>query len=63
MESWNIWMWLLVGGAALAGTAALATWVTWVLDRTWFNPTWQAARRERLLNDPLYEEPWDASVM
>ncbi|HEX3315404.1 MAG TPA: hypothetical protein VHR72_10960 [Gemmataceae bacterium] len=39
--------------------AASGTGVLWLLNRTWFDPAWLAARHERLFNDPLYEENWE----
>ena len=45
-----------IGGATLA---LLGACVIGMLRRTWFDPAWMAARNERLLNDPLYEENWE----
>jgi hypothetical protein len=59
MATWDI---LSAATFVIGGLAALAGFsvCVWrILERTWFDPAWMAARHERLLNDPLYEENWE----
>ena len=45
--------------SASATLAGISIYVWRLLARTWFNPAWMAARREKLLNDPLHEGNWE----
>jgi hypothetical protein len=58
MGIWEMWPWLVYGCTGIVAIGTAATYLVRLLDRTWFDPVWKATRRQRLLNDPLYEDAW-----
>jgi hypothetical protein len=59
MATWDILSAVIYGVGGLVVLAGLSVCVSRVLVRTWFDPAWMAARREKLLNDPLHEGNWE----
>jgi hypothetical protein len=55
----GIWETFVYGWIAFAIVVVFGICLLWLLNHTWFDPAWLAARHERLLNDPLYEENWE----
>jgi hypothetical protein len=59
MENLDVQSAVIYGVVGLVALAGFSIYISRLLARTWFNPTWMAARDERRLNDPLYEGNWE----
>ena len=59
MATWDVLSAVIYGIGGFAVVAGVGIYVSRLLARTWFDPAWMAARRERQLNDPLYEGNWE----